>query len=162
MASQNSYADDCLKSLLRIAEDIPSGVSEERLTSILQVKSSQELLGSLNNIISSACKQPLQRLWDEYQVGVKLTHLKELERNSPPNEAWRPITGKVDINPFIVDSLLKQKMELKKEIELLKKESEAIKPPLKNFHERARCQIEEMDNIEKAYKEKVTKSEGIQ
>ncbi|KAG5883848.1 hypothetical protein JTB14_000678 [Gonioctena quinquepunctata] len=136
---QDSYSEDCLKTLQRIVEDIPSGVSEEYLRSIFQVKSSNELHGHLNSSITSACKVILPKFWTQLQIGEKLLHLKELERTSPNKEAWRPVTGKVDDKPFIMDRLLKLKEGLEQELDALRNESAPIKLQLKGFHEQT-CQ----------------------
>ncbi|KAJ8937039.1 hypothetical protein NQ318_016295 [Aromia moschata] len=108
MSTYEFDPDVCRQVLQKVAEDMPSGLSDPDLD--------EELVRFINESVTSSIKQKIDWLWGKYGIPEKLKQLKQLEKKSKKGDAWRPTTGEVDLDPIRVAKLETLKKELRKEI----------------------------------------------
>ncbi|KAJ8925592.1 hypothetical protein NQ315_009432 [Exocentrus adspersus] len=127
-------------------------IAEKNIKKICpKIKFTQELLSYLNNAIVVIVKKALDLVWVNYNIPEKLKRLGEMEEKSPKIDAWRPTTGKVNLNSIIAKNLLQRKAKLIKQMELVREETALITPYLRAFSEQADKQLKEIDQIQQKY-----------
>ncbi|XP_044745662.1 uncharacterized protein LOC123307428 [Coccinella septempunctata] len=116
----------------------------DKITTILKVKN--ELVNYNSNLLSTAMSTVIEKLSTSIDLDTKLKNLHELEKESN-GPAWRPETGKCDVESIEGEHLKKQVKMLKKKLNEVRNVSSILQVEIEDLRSQVRAQQTEMEKL---------------